>query len=292
MSSELRIAIARAGKEELTVTLDALALAVSVLALTGPILVVAGVAAAATSVVQSKGMFAASRVVPTLARLNVASGFAQLFSRPRLFVVVRATLYGAATAWLAFATLREHAGDLARTSGHLRACAVLAANLALSVATRTAILGVFLAALDIVVTRWSWRKTLRMTRAEVRREQRETDGDPQLRAARSREHDELFENSVLADVEHATLVVIDERRSACALRYDAQRFGSAPVIVANAHGARAARLVDLARAHGVPTVHNSVLAQALAVLEDGAAVPEARFEAVAEALREAWNPAR
>lgn len=74
------------------------------------------------------------------------------------------------------------------------------------------------------------------------------------------------------------------RRRASALHY--QPGDAAPRVVATGSGQVAERIIAAAHAAGVPVREDRALAQALAVLELDASVPEAMWTAVAEAL--AW----
>ena len=288
-TTDLRSAIARAGDHAPVVVFDPLPIATSVIALTVPILAAAAVAAAVAAVVQSGGIVATKRLQPKLERLNFISGLKSLFSASRLVAIARAALFGAAVAWFAYAALHDHAADIARSAGRLPEAAALAADLALGVVKRAAVLGVFLAILDVVVTRRSWRKKLMMSKADVKREHRESEGDPQLKAARERAHHEMLAAATVANVQKASVVIVNPVHIACALRYDEEDGDEAPVVVASGHGDLAARIVQAARAHNVPILQDIPLARALVELEIGSAIPEALYEAVAEILREAWS---
>jgi flagellar biosynthesis protein FlhB len=287
-TTDLRAAIAHAGEADAAIVFDPLALGTAVVSLTVPILAAAAVAAAVASVIQSGGIIATKRLQPKLERLDVIAGFKNLFSTSRLVAVLRAALFGAAVAWFAFTALRNHAGDLARTAGRLPEAAAVAAEIALSVVMRAAILGVFLAVIDVVVTRQSWARKQRMSKADVKREHKESEGDPQLKAARDRAHHEMLQAATIANVQKASVVIVNPVHIACALRYDEEDGDEAPVVVASGHGDFAARIVDAARAYGVPVLQDIPLARALVELEVGNAIPEALYEAVAEILREAW----
>lgn len=288
-SDDLRAAIAHAGDPSVTVALEPRGVATSLVVLAVPILAAAGAAAAVTAAIQSGGVIATKKLQPKLDRLNFVSGLAQLLSISRLVTVVRAGLFGAAVAWFAYAALRDHAGDLARSTGRLPEAAAVASTLALDVVKRAAILGVFLGVLDVVVTRHSWRNKLRMDKSEVKREHKESEGDPQLKAARERAHHEMLSAATVANVQKASVVIVNPVHIACALRYDEDDGDEAPVLVASGHGDLAARIVQAARAYGVPVLQDIPLARALVELEVGSAIPEALYEAVAEILREAWE---
>lgn len=288
-SSDLRAAIARSGDVAPAISFDPLPFGTSIVALTAPILAAAAIAAAVASVVQSGGIVATKKLQPKLERLDVIAGFKNLFSTSRLVSVLRSALFGAAVAWFAYAALRDHAGDLARTAGRLPEAAELAGSMALGVVKRVAILGLFLAVLDVVVTRRSWSKKLRMSKSEVKREHKESEGDPQLKAARERAHHEMLAAATVANVQKASVVIVNPVHIACALRYDEEDGDEAPMVVASGHGDLAARIVAAARAYGVPVLQDIPLARALVELEVGSAIPEALYEAVAEILREAWT---
>jgi flagellar biosynthesis protein len=71
-------------------------------------------------------------------------------------------------------------------------------------------------------------------------------------------------------------------RRAAALRYE--RGDQAPQVVAAGRGETAARIVEAAKAAGVPVREDAALAEALAQLDVGRVIPEELYVAVAEAL--------
>jgi flagellar biosynthesis protein FlhB len=288
-SADLRSAIAIAAKRSPAVAFDGSAAGMSVVALVAPVLAAAAVAAAVASVVQSGGVLATRRLAPRLERLDVFTGMKSLVSATRLVAVLRALLFGAGVTYVAYTALRAHAADLAHTTGDLAGAAAAAGVIALDVAKRSAVLGLFLAALDVVVTRRSWRKRLMMAKEEVKREHKESEGDPQLKAARERAHHEMLAAATIANVKNATVVVVNPVHIACALEYDDAGGDEAPRVVASGQGELAAKIVEAARQYGVPVLRDVPLARALAELEVGDEIPEALYEAVAEILREAWE---
>jgi flagellar biosynthesis protein FlhB len=288
-TADLRAAIAQAGSPAPSIAFDAASIAAAIVGAAAPLLLAAGVAAGVTSFVQSGGVIAVKKLTPKLERLDLFAGLRSLFSATRAVAVVRAAVFGAGVALLAYHGLRAHAADLVRAAGRLDASVHVAAVVATDVAKRAAILGLFLAVLDVVVTRRQWARRLRMSKEEVKREHRESEGDPQLKAARERAHHEMLASAVIASVKTATVVVVNPTHIACALRYDNEGDDEAPVVVASGHGDLAEKIVEAARQYGVPVLRDVPLARALAELEVGTAIPEALYEAVAEILRAAWD---
>mgnify|MGYP001075121988 CR=1 FL=1 len=287
--TELRAAIARAGDASPEIRFDPSSLASSVLVLAAPILAAAGVSGAVASVVQTGGVIATKKLVPSLNKLDPIEGMKRLVSAQRLVAVLRAALFAAAVAWIVHGAFREHAPSLARVAGRLDAAIVVATTVAIDVAKKAAVVGLFLAVLDIVVTRRSWRKRLMMSKEEVKREHKESEGDPQQKAARERAHHEMLAAATIANVRNASVVVVNPTHIACALKYDESEGDEAPVVVASGRGDLARRIVEAAHHYGVPVLRDVPLARALIELEVGDEIPEALYEAVAEILREAWE---
>ena len=73
------------------------------------------------------------------------------------------------------------------------------------------------------------------------------------------------------------------RKRAVALRYESGQ-DDAPTVVASGSGLVADRIVAKAEAAGVPVQENAELAEALAQVELGTAIPEELYPVVAEVL--------
>jgi type III secretion protein U len=128
-----------------------------------------------------------------------------------------------------------------------------------------------------------------MTKDEVKREAKDAEGDPLIRAARHRAYQEIHAQAAIANVRTATVVVVNPTHLACALRYDEKAGDEAPVVVASGEGELAARIAQAAQEYGVPIVRDVPLARALVELGVGDSIPEALYEVVAEILRELWQ---
>jgi len=154
-------------------------------------------------------------------------------------------------------------------------------------------------AADYLLARHLHVRGLRMTRDEVRRESKEAEGDPTHRAERARLHRELAEQRMVADVRSAELVVINRGQVASdqiavALRYDKDGDG-APVVVARGERLLADRIRAAARDAGVPIfpliLRDAGLARSLRGLDEGAEIPVALYEAIAELFRAVYAAA-
>lgn len=290
-ASLLRGAIERAGDAAPT-TPSSEALLPTVVWLVAPVLVAAGATSAIVQLVQAGGSFATKKLGPSLDRLDLVQGAKNLVSTTRLFSVFRALLFGGVVVYLAYGALRAALADLAHLAGRLGYVGLVAGTLGGTLAKRAALVGLALGAIDLFVTRRQWLSRLKMSKEEIKREHKESEGDPQLKAARERAHHEMLAAAAVANVKNATVVVVNPTHLACALRYDAEEGDAAPVVVASGEGDLAKQIVEAARAYGVPVLRDVPLARALLELEIGGEIPEDLYEAVAEILREAYASPR
>ncbi len=272
--------------------MDALQLVIDVLAVTTPLLLAAAVTSAVAMLVQTGGAVSAQRLSLKWERLDPIQGVANLFSAQRGLTVLRALILAGVVGFIAEKTVLGHLGDVARTAGQPAYAGPLASEMVGTMLRAVAFVGLALGAVDLVVTKRAWSKRLRMSKDEVKREHKESEGDPQMKAARERAHHEMLASAAIGNVRTATVVIVNPTHLACALRYapggDAENPGdAAPVVVASGEGDLAARILEAARAYGVPIVRDVPLARALIELSIGDEIPEALYEAVAEILRAA-----
>jgi len=259
-----------------------------VLTISLPVVALAAAASCAASFVQTGANVSAKKLVPSLDRLNPFTGLKNLFSWQRIVGIARSLFAATLVSYYALRQLRAHAADFASAIGNARAAAVLAASVAGKVAWFAAAIGVSLGLLDLLLTRRAWFQRHRMSKDEVKREHRESEGDPALKAARRRAHQEALTGATLGALKTASVVIVNPTHLATALKYS-EEDELAPSVVAQGQGEMAKLIIEAARAYGVPVVRDVPVARALNELEVGDEIPEVLYEAVAEILREIWQ---
>jgi flagellar biosynthesis protein FlhB len=146
-----------------------------------------------------------------------------------------------------------------------------------------AILLAIVALADWIIQRRRAMGSIRMTKDEVKREYKESEGDPLIRAQRRARARRLAFARMMDDVARADVVVVNPIRLAVALRYDPKTM-RAPTIVAKGQRLTAARIREVARRHNVPIIEDVPLARALFPRPIGAEVPANLYRAVARIL--------
>jgi flagellar biosynthesis protein FlhB len=248
-------------------------------------LAAAALVALGAGMLQTRGLLAFGALRPDLARLSPAAGLGRVFGGQAALQVGKSLLKAALVAALVWLTVRPVLAGLAALAGApvgrlAGAMGVVSAQLA----ERVALVALALGLADYMLVRRRHLGRLRMTRDEVKREHKESEGDPTHRAERQRLHRELSEQRMVAEVRKADFVVVNPDHIAVALRYD--RDGeAAPIVVARGERLLAERIKEVAREAGVPIFRDVTLARSLRDLQEGAEIPAALYEAVAEILR-------
>jgi flagellar biosynthetic protein FlhB len=137
--------------------------------------------------------------------------------------------------------------------------------------------------IDFVIQRRRASGQLKMTKQDVKREFRESEGDPQIQALRRRRARQMAFARMMDAIPTADVVVTNPTRLAVALKYDSLTMG-APRLVAKGQRLMAARIKEIARANGVPIVEDVPLARALFPRPLGSEVPAHLYRAVARIL--------
>lgn len=137
---------------------------------------------------------------------------------------------------------------------------------------------------DFGIQKWLFIRDQKMSKDEVKREHKESEGDPQLKGKRKQLAQEMVNSAPEKRVPGASAVITNPTHYAVAVRYEPGET-PLPIVVAKGMDAEALRIRGLAEQHGVPIVGNPPLARALHTLEIDEPIPEHLFEAVAAVMR-------
>ena len=140
-----------------------------------------------------------------------------------------------------------------------------------------------LAILDIMVQRWQYKKQLRMSKEEVKREYKQDEGDPLIKSMRRQLHQELAMGDVKKQVAASDVVVTNPTHLAIAIKYDEKEM-MAPQIMAKGQRLFAEKIREIAETENIPIIQNVPLGWSLIELEIGAEIPEELYQAMAEVL--------
>ena len=218
-------------------------------------------------------------------RINPVKGFSRLASLRSVMELVKGLLKIAIITGIALWVTRH---DMLRIPEliqfELSGVLPLAGNLAFKVGLAVSGAIAMLAVLDYAYQRYEWERSLRMSKQEIKEEQKAAEGDPLIKSRVRTVQRELVKKRMLAAVKTADVVITNPTHLAVALKYDTATM-AAPVVVAKGAGVIAERIRELARHHSVPVVENKFVARTVFKLVDiGKEIPHDLYRAVAEIL--------
>jgi len=242
-------------------------------------------------------VFSGKAVQPQFGRMNLFKGLARITSAHTLVELAKTLMKATLVGGVSVLVLWHYHDDLLSL---MHAAPAVALPRAMHLVALCAVLIVAsLAVLVLIDAPWqlySHTKKLRMSKQDLREENKESEGDPHVKGRIRQQQRAMARQRMMAAVPDADVVVTNPTHYAVALRYD-EGGSAAPTVVAKGAGLIAQRIRDLAVEHRVPLLSAPPLARALHHhVELGEEIPAALYTAVAEVLAwvfqlRAWQPA-
>jgi flagellar biosynthetic protein FlhB len=237
------------------------------------------------SIVQFGFIFTWAPLEPQADRINPLSGFQRIFALSSLLEGAKSLLKLLAVVGVTYGLIKtEIMGSASVIDMESSQLVAYMSSTAFRLVGGVCI-GLFVvAAIDFAYQKFRYRKSLMMSKQEVKQEHKQREGDPLLKARMKSLQREASRKRMMQDVPKADVIVTNPTHIAVALRYDAEKM-AAPRVVAKGADLVAQRIKDIARKHNIPLVENVPLARALhKSVKVGGTVPRAFFQAVAEVL--------
>ena len=140
------------------------------------------------------------------------------------------------------------------------------------------------AAVDVPLQLFQFKRSLRMTRQELRDESKELDGRPETKQRIRQMQQAIARRRMMHKVPAADVVIVNPTHFAVALKYDPQKM-RAPILVAKGVDLVAQNIRRIAEEHHVPVFESPKLARALYRSTDlNKEIPNGLYVAVAQVL--------
>ncbi len=255
-----------------------------IILLTIPVAMGAAVVGALVEFLQVGALFTMDPLIPKLEKLNAIEGLKNMISKKSIVEMLKSIFKISVTGYVVYGVVRDAMGLVVGTiRGDTNLTMLIMGELMYRVSVRVVLLLLLFAIFDIWFQRHSYMKDLMMSKDEVKREYKESEGDPHHKAKRKEMHQEIMEGAQMQAVKKADVVVTNPDHMAVALAYDKGNDG-APRVIAKGMNLRAEAIKELARESDVTLIRNVPLAHALHRVEVGEEIPEELYDAVAEVL--------
>lgn len=256
-----------------------------VLILLAPFAVLLVISAIAGSIALSGWNFSVQALAPKFSKMNPLSGLKRIFGPQGAMELGKALakffvigLCGLGVLYFSFDPVMglgmEPVDQAIAHSGELIFIGLLFVSASL----------VLVAAVDVPFQLWNHKRQLKMTKQEVKQENKDTDGSPELKGRIRRTQMDMATRRMMEKVPDADVVITNPSHFSVAIKYDQLKM-NAPIVVAKGADLVAFEIRKTAEGNGVPVMSSPVLARAIYfTTELEQEVPEGLYLAVARVL--------
>ena len=243
------------------------------------------VAALAANLVQQGFVFSWEQTKPKFSKISPIAGAKRMFS-PRSVVdliksMLKLVILGGV---IIFLILPEQALLSQMMAVDLRDLFVIVRAEAVRMLIPIVVIMLFVGLADFWYQKYEHKKGLMMSKQDIKDENKNTDGDPQVKARIRALRAERARQRMMAAVPGADVIITNPTHFAVALRYEAASM-AAPMLVAKGTDAVALRIRETGEEHDIPIIENPPLARAIyATVEIGQEVQADHYKAVAEVI--------
>lgn len=250
-----------------------------------PFLGVVVVVAVMSNYVQVGGFWSWELIKPKPEKVFSFQGFRRIFSMQAIMELLKSMGKILIVGGMAYYTIKKELPNiLPLLDQEIGSISRYIFSVCFDIFLNTVLVMVFLAGLDYIYQRWSYEKTLRMSKQEIKDEGKQAEGDPLVKARMRSMQRDLARRRMMAEVPKADVIITNPTHIAVALLYVSGEM-DAPKVVAKGAGFVAEKIKAIGQEHGVPTVENKPLAQILfKTVEIGQMIPATLYHLVADVL--------
>ncbi len=162
--------------------------------------------------------------------------------------------------------------------------ASLMATISLELVLKVGLVYILIAIADFAYQKYKFKEDMKMTKQEVKEEQRQMEGDPKIKQRLKQLMRGRIRKIMMQKAQEADVVITNPTHFAVALEYKAGKM-NAPVVTAKGADFLALKIIDIAKDTEIPVVENPPLARTLFYkTEINQEIPESLFKAVAQVL--------
>ncbi|KAF0219404.1 MAG: flagellar biosynthetic protein [Geobacteraceae bacterium] len=254
-------------------------------AVLGPFVLVVVVAGILVNIGQGGLDFSMERLSFDLNKLNPIKGMGKLFNKESLYQVAKSFLKIVIVGYVAYGILRDEVNDIIYlVESDIQGIVDFVSHISFKIVLHTCGVMLILSILDLAFVKWRHIENLKMTKQEVKDENKDAEGDPRVKGKIKQMQLEQVRRRLRKIIPTADVVITNPTHFAVALKYDRDRM-AAPVVIAKGADYLAQKIKEMARESNVMLVENRFLARELyAQVKEGEEIPEALYAAVAEVL--------
>jgi flagellar biosynthesis protein FlhB len=250
-----------------------------------PIMIILFIVSLAANILQTGFILSVEPLTPDLSKIDPINGMRKIVSKRSVAELLKSIFKIIIVGWAAFSILKNDYSLLIPLmyQENMQIMYMLG-QISFKVVTRACYVIFVLAVLDYIYQKWEFEHNLKMTKQEVKDENKQSEGDPLTKSRIRSIQREMARRRMMKEVPKADVVITNPTHYAIALSYKPEEKMTAPKIIAKGADRIALKIKEIAAKHGIPMVENKPLAQNLYKLDLGQEVPPKFYQAIAEIL--------
>jgi type III secretion protein U len=214
------------------------------------------------NVMQVGMIFSVESIKPDLSKISPAKGLKKIFAFKNLLETIKALIKVAFLSSILYFVLRENLELLIKIPYCGLGCLILLMqHLIKQVAMYALPIFIVLAAIDIFLQKIIFLKDNKMTKEEVKKEHKNSEGDPQSKGRRKSMHKEMAMDDTTGRVQSSSAIIMGNGK-AIGIYYE-RGVTQLPIIMTIGKGLIAKQVADIARKENIMIVDDVVLADEL-----------------------------
>ncbi|MDY6791190.1 MAG: flagellar biosynthesis protein FlhB [Thermodesulfobacteriota bacterium] len=257
----------------------------NVLSIILPFMLAVVVAGIMANILQIGFLFSPEAFSPKLSKFNPLKGIKKLFSLKSFVELIKSLIKITFVGGIAYLTIKMEIKTIPiLMQMGIKDIVSFVGITSFKICLYVSMALIIMAVLDYIYQKYEHIKGLKMTKQEVKDENKQTEGDPKVKARIRSIQLEISRRRMMESVPEADVVITNPTHLAIALKFDAEKM-IAPKIMAKGAGKIAERIREIADENHVPIVENKPLARTLfKIAEIGDYIPAELYQAVAEVL--------
>lgn len=229
------------------------------------------------------------RIRPQFSRLSPAKGFSRMFSVPGLIEFGKSLFKVVIVGLIMFFVLKsEYFSSIDSMFSDPQTFFDRSMRIMRKIVLIVLFATAFVAIADFFWTRHHWFSELKMTRHEVKEENKQSQGDPFVKGRQRSLMRDRARRRMIANVERATMVIANPTHFAVALRYVREE-NDAPIVIAKGQDLIALKIREIAEKNGIPVFEDPPLARSMfAQVSIDSVIPSVFYKAVAELIHRVY----
>ena len=258
---------------------------VRIVIIAGPFILIILIVTTLSDVLQIKWKVTSKPLKPKLSNINPLSGFKRLFSKDKIFELIKSVVKILILSYVIIDALKDNwALLLEMYRVDLVSAVGVIGDLVISLGLKISFIFLVIAFIDVIYQKFKFKKDMKMSKQEVKDEYKNSEGDPHVKGQIKSKMMAASQRRMMHNIPEADVVITNPTHLAVALRYK-RDIDDAPVVVAKGADYVAEKIKAKAREHNIQIVENKPLARMLYFnVELESPIPQELYQMVAEVL--------